>query len=288
MNLRTEPGRPTHPASSNGLAGRCAFVSILALALGAWAAAPGGIIELGKKGQRSTGSDYVVFVNGDPFRPAHAPGELAETILERARLLIDADPRYSATPVAGPDNAIEILLENGDEPSFLEVFVQDTGIQGAAVRHPDAANPTLPIMRYHGVGKTGAGDVTLTVDTLPASKKGNPAFIDTVTVNVATTGKSPAQVNEEIKAALESAPNDFNVTASANDSFIATRPGHFILSVKWETTDNAVDVSGVALPPGPPGSVPALGEWGLAALILLLTGAAILLIRRRRDARPAA
>jgi hypothetical protein len=49
------------------------------------------------------------------------------------------------------------------------------------------------------------------------------------------------------------------------------------------TQNFSITISAVGPPPGPPASIPTLGEWGMICLVLLMTGIAWFAYRRKRS-----
>lgn len=262
---------------SGALQGMATAAGLLVALLAGSAQVGAGIIELGKKGQSATNSVFRVVVEGKAFTdPTHA-GQTAEQILEDIRALIDADPQYTATTASDPVDpnnipAIRVLRESGAEVADLAIFEDDTTVigAGAVASTRGALDVSIQGVSLTDVLTSGQILIDITLSSGPA-----------LHVAVSTNGKTPAQVNAEIRNALGGC--GLLVTGPANGPFTVTRPPDTISRVYFFSTDPGVTVSGVrANFSNTAQSIPALSAWGLVVLAVLVVATALVLIRRKR------
>jgi hypothetical protein len=256
--------------------GRCAAgVAAAVLALG-WIGAGAGIIELGVKGQRAGGSEFRAVVDGHTFTdPGHAPGDLAEDILERIRAVIDADSRYTATredPNHPTRNAIRVVRQSsGAEVRRLGVFEDDPNIKGGVAHLDNSDIPQMTLFFDPIDAVAGNGSVNLEIQLAGGTMTSHL---------VSTASGDPDVVNALLAADL--AADGYLVQTPPNRPFIIRKPGVRIVKAVYTYTDTGVKVSGVTLGPHDTSAIPALTPWGLAALVAVMAAAALWLLRRRR------
>lgn len=275
---------------------RGALVSAVLVGLAAWVLAPAGIIELGKKGQKSKKSLFLVSVDGEDFAISPPAGTDATVILDALIADINLDADFSAVRVVDPDplyNAMEVVITaNGSDPDSLDVLADDTGIQDVSIENGDVNRPSQPpVFRFWGLrnvqGNSG-GNVTMSITTLPVASKGDPNAVVLSTASVSTVGKTAEDVNDDLVQALRG--QGFQVQAAGKDrtydvqTYIVHKADHFVLSVSWDTTDDGAWPNAVAQPPSMRNPIPTLTEWGMVALVALLAASALLVLRRRRAA----
>jgi hypothetical protein len=265
-----------HPGTDPGRGILALLAAVLLLGGAAVGESRAGIIELGLKGQKSTGSTFRVTIDGQDFDPnSHFATEDVALIAEDVRAKIDASPLYIAT-IPDPNNPtlITVVRELGVTPVALSVFIQDGGIGGTFVDQGGSPGTSATLNGVDAVAGNGNFEVDITYVC-----EGMPPTVDTQIVS--TAGKSRDEVNAAMVAALTA--NGFTVTGPANGPYTITQPTSHIQRIEMKRTDTGITVSGVGVMSTASASaaIPTLSEWGLVALALLLGAVAVPLIRRR-------
>jgi hypothetical protein len=305
-------GRPT----SSGGNWRQAFVSLLVFAVLAGGTVPGGIIELGRKGQKAKGSSTRIFVEGCEYQIVHTAGTLAEDILGQmitcmnspvpaclqsthaVCLSQDLQAEHCDTAACPIDpntlnrNAVEILKLIA--PSFpievdrLRLIEDDPNFDLGGVEFP--VSNKHKTFRLNKISAIDPNDLTAEVRLRIILFSNDFSIPDVV---VPTFGQTSTDVNKDLKDELVT--RGFNVADAAFTLTVtATSPTQEFQKVQFSSTNSLVELSDIEMPvpiggfgPGGPipRRVPTLNEWALAALILMLMASAIGLIRRRSRSR---
>jgi len=271
---------------------RGAGAVLLIAGLTAWTLAPAGIIELGKKGQNKTGSQFSISVNSVTVSdPNSSVGTSAFDILDGLRGQLTG-LGYIATHVSSdpndPLNALDIHTSGGGEPITLRVFVEDSpsGIFGASSKVNSGSLVTPPVYAVRGIDQV-AGDGNVYLDVV---RQSGPVALSPISTNVAgaTPQDKASEVNTQIVAALRAAGMTVTPTSPGASGLITVRsPGDKLVSFGIKTDDTLARELSVhrATEIGQGMQrVPALSAWGSLLLVLALAGLALAVLRRRRGA----
>ncbi len=258
---------------------RHALPAILTLALFVGISTlPGGIGQVGRTGS-SGGGSATATVNPD-FTVTIVSGQLVEDrIINDPNSLcntIDMDPLFTCAAITpsnpfNPDDVtFQVLRQTSTEVSALKVSATDPNIDSAGVGIGDGR------MRTHFTKPTGTnndGNYRLKIRT----KNGPPLDVD-IPTGVPATDTLP-----EILGAIESALTAAGFTVwTTSDSFEVTNPGDEITAVRVEYTDSDQDGKPIFAKLEGKTSIPTLSQYGMFLFISLLTGAAFLMLRRKR------
>jgi len=252
------------------------LISLICLVASSPALATKGIIELGIAGQAAKLSTFQVFVDGQMFTEgSHLVGESSTSIAEKVRANIDASPAYVATiPDPNHPTAIEVLKVSSGDLTSLEVFIDDPNIGGAFVESSDSPGLSATVRGVDGIAGDGNFELDITVVCT-----GMPPELFTQVVS--TSGKTRDGVNAAMVAALKG--NGFSVVGPANGPWKLTHTDGRIRKTQMRRTDTGIHVTGVQQDTSSTAtsSIPTLSEWGSIALMVLLGGVAVTLLRRR-------
>ncbi len=284
MRLPAGCGRRS-PRLRSVAASGCAIVAALLAPLMTTSPAFAGIIELGRKGQRTQGSQTTMNVAGREHTVVHDPNQPIEDVLQ-AFIDFYAAQGFVASVHSDPNdpnmNAMEVTYPSGAEVQPITVHEDDANIHptGAFV----SASPFDPKLVHVAIPDAIAGNGNLQIRL---AFRGGPVNTYTVT----TAGKSLSQVVEEMVTALSAdvdACEGSGVGFSDTGVFdIRARGGDVIDGVRTDHTDTGISDSGAALliltssSSVPQGAIPTLGTWGMVALAGLLAGVGLHVLRRR-------
>jgi hypothetical protein len=307
MTSRDKDRRRPAPRRSTGYFTRHAIVGFILTGLATWSLAPGGIIELGKKGKNTRSSEFSVIVEGDTFRdPAHVAGDSAEVLLDRicADINTNSGGDYVARKCNGlaaancpvdpnaycdlpPDvnlNALRIKAKVGlaeVEVRSLKVIAEDDlgagdGIGTAGVRFGlESGFPNFKL-RALDIDPNKAGPLTLKITVADGST-------DTISFTTTADGDLDDDM-EKLKQDLDTA--GYNVTPKGakarGEITVHKKSGKKITRLVYTHGDTGV--SRTVVSGGIPGHVPTLSTVGIVVLVLLLGVTAMIIIHRRRAA----
>lgn len=280
---------------------RAAPRQTLALALGAALVAavswlPAGIGNVGRKtatltggsgkaGEALSGGMVTVVLPGASFMRTITPGETPTQVRDALVAQIDAHHLFTAIATDDPADsnlaAFQVRTSTGEVPASLQIVETDTLLDDIGIRFVAGRGQTT-------FRKPGTGSDTIVGDGACPIRIERLAGTD-FSQSFSTSGfaGNPSGFNATIKSALLAA--GFTVTETATQ-FTVSQSGDLIVATQVDCSDTGVathDVSirtATAPPPSPSGlGFPNLSDWALFALATILTGAGMILLRRRRN-----
>ena len=263
---------------------RAAAVGVAAVLVCAISYLPAGIGNVGRS-RTLTGSQIDVTIEAFTFTHVIAPGETSTQARDALVSLIDASPFYSASAATDPGdpngNSFLVTRTNGTELFSMSISensasLQDSGTRttiggttGVVGRVTPAGNPsTLTTGIYRLIVDEGViGDFDQTF----------------------TTGPSGISTASALDAAVSSALTAAGFTVSAGSStFTISKSGISIRAVRVDSEGSGLVVNqtgfaGVTsgIPSSPTAGVPTLSQLGMFVLVLMMTLAAIVVMRRK-------
>ena len=243
--------------------------------------------HLGSPSATSTGDGSLVTTSFNPcFSVSPAAGETATSVVSRLITAINTDANFSATMIGVGTTDYQILRTGGGDVSHIVLSETDPGIKAAGVSFDAPGRGWAAINRIFTIAGNGNYRLAIAAST-------GPVYDRTFDTTAAPTN-TVAGLNTALDATLAQAGFCTFLDSASGLKFIQ-KPGARILSANLSATDTAissftVDVTDAApLSPvgscgdgvGAGGGTPTLSEFGMFVLVALLTGAALLVIRRR-------
>ncbi|HEY3174880.1 MAG TPA: IPTL-CTERM sorting domain-containing protein [Candidatus Polarisedimenticolia bacterium] len=251
---------------------------------------PAGSGNLGRdEGINPAGPQVDVVIGSTVFSETILTGDFTSTLRNRLAIQIDNDPNFSADPpptFTDPFDpnavAFEVKTQSGQEIQDMQICETAPKIEQIAVNFLAGVDfarfrkaTTVTGVNSDPNTHPGLPNYTLTIRTLP------PLFLDPVYTLSYTTSAPPNNtatgLNNSIRADLLAA--GFTVTEDSTN-FTIRKIGEPIISVKTSTTDSGITQLCVSLSPFDP-NIPTLSQVGMFVLVLILTGSAIMMLRRK-------
>ena len=265
--------------------GRQAALLLVALLVLGITQLPAGVGTHGVQGQVATGSEVRYTIHGTTYVRSNITGQTADALRDSIRAEINLDPRFVAINGVDPEDpngaSIDVTLEGGSEVTQMSVCENDGTFNDVGVRM--AAGKAVAILNKPPA--SGSGNYRLRINLWDG------ADYD-VTFNAADANKdTPAELLAAISSSLTAA--GFNVAdmgsscgsfgsgISAAGCIGISKAGDMLVSTRVNTTGAVLKEVCIGQEPTSSG-IPTVSQYGMFALVLLLTISAIVMMRRRR------
>ncbi|HET6372731.1 MAG TPA: IPTL-CTERM sorting domain-containing protein [Candidatus Polarisedimenticolia bacterium] len=241
------------------------------------ASADSGAGNVGLTSTDTSGGGTLKGRQSDVFLVTMTPGSMVSSGRDSLVNLINANPEYSANAFSDPNdsgsNSFQIFSEEGGGVGHFELCETDPNIDHLGVSFSEGRTwGTL----NQATKVDQNGSFTLFIDLVAGTDPNFPPFSTSAPPN-----NSPSGLNGAVSSALVSA--GFTVVTTNTGSLGFTKPGDRIRSVRITGTDTGFVTSCLDLSDIAPATsqVPTLSQVGLFLLVLLMTGAALLVLRRK-------
>jgi len=265
--------------------GRQAALLLVALLVLGITQLPAGVGTHGVQGQVATGSEVRYTVNGVTFIRTGITGQTAQALRDSLRIEIDADTRFAAVNGVDPEDpngaSIDVTVQGGGELAQMSVCETDATFNDVGVRF--SAGKAAGLLNKPPA--SGSGTYRLRINVWDG------ADYD-VTFNAADADKdTPAELLAAISSSLTAA--GFNVAdmgsscqsfgsgISGSGCISISKSGNMLVSTRVNTTGAVLKEVCIGQEPTSSG-IPTVSQYGMFALVLLLTISAIVMMRRRR------
>lgn len=249
------------------------MVAILAAAV-SWL--PAGQGYVGRTTTTATGNSRIDTTLNPHFTEALSPGEALTSARTNLVGSINADPRYTATSFTDVNDpsavGYQVLPETGGELEHLSQCENDSNVDNAGVTFPNGKDAAV----LNKVAQINAnGNFILTVETMRSG-----TFSQTYNTTLAPNNTA-AGLNASITADLTAA--GFSVLSSTDNlSFVIRKGNDQIRSLRVSSTDTGVVIFCIDLTTNALlGGIPTVSQWGMLILMILMTGTAVWMMRRR-------
>ena len=221
-----------------------------------------------------TGSQVQVIIGTSVFTHVIIPGEFNTAVNADLVALMDASPSFNATISTDPFDlgavAFEVLTASGGEVQDLQICETSTSLQTLGAYIPmgkDAVLIDLPT----AVNGDPNGRYSLTL-----KRWDGPDFTRTYNTDTAP--------NNSVSGLIASLKTDLTAAGftvfQGSTALTLQRAGDMMTYVKIVATDSGIRDTCTRLTPSF-GVVPTLSQYGIFLLVLLMTIAAVLMLRRK-------
>jgi hypothetical protein len=237
---------------------------------------PGGAGNVGKTTDKGSGGT-ITFTTNPSFSETVLAGTDVLVAVYNMAAAINADADLQAMVVTDPNdptaNSFEVLHQDGSELDRFNLSETDPNIDDLAITS-DGSWLTAVFFKVTAVA--GNGNYRLVIDVENGTDF-DQTFLTTIPAN-----DTPAELNASIASALRSA--GFMVNELPDCMFI-TKKGDLVVGIRASSTDTGVVVTTLEVKGLPAvGTIPTLSQYGMFVLVLLMTGAAMIVMRRKAAA----
>ncbi len=235
----------------------------------------GGLGNVGLTGVACSGECEAEAAANPHFFADLAAGATHDALACALSSQIDLSPDFqSSCPVAHPNGLagpwFSALKQSGEELDRLSVCGTDPTIDNVAVSFVGGKQAAL-LRRVTTMAMNG--NYRLVIDVWDGTDY-DQTFNTAVAPNNTAAG-----LNNSIQTSLSAAGFTTFVSGS---NLVVQRQGTMLVTARISSTDTGVVDFCVEMTATPPSPIPTLSQVGMFVLVLLLTGAAILVLRRRR------
>lgn len=265
-------------------AGRQAALWLVALLIIGISVLPAGVGTHGFTGQLAAGSEVRYTINGRVFRVVLTPGQTVASVAAALEAQIDA-AGFVATIVSDPEDpnnsSLDITMPGGGELTQLSVCENDANYANTGVKFSMGKGIAI-------IGKAAVvnanGNYRLRVNLWDGTD------YDTTFNTTLAANDTAAELNAVVMASLTSAGftvqdlgtscGSFGSLMGGAGCFSVSRAGDMIVSTRVSATDTGLKEFCISEEPTS-AAIPTASQYGMFALVLLLTISAFVLMRRR-------
>jgi hypothetical protein len=265
--------------------GRQAALLLVALLVLGITQLPAGVGTHGVQGQFAAGSEVRYVINGRLFRVVLDPNQSLASVTAEMEALIDAGG-FVATDVSDPEDpnndSLEVTLPGGGELTQFSVCETDANFNNVGVKFamgkaigiigkPAVVNANGNYRLRINMWDSADYDVTFLTTDLD---KNTPAFLlAAITASLNAAGFTVQD--------LGTSCGSFGSSIGSAGCISVSKPGDMVVSTRIRTTDTGIKEVCISQEPTSSG-IPTVSQYGMFALVLLLTISAIVMMRRRR------
>ncbi len=290
-------GRPMSQSTGTNRSARAALAFVVALLLIGITKLPAGVGTHGRTGQTATASSISYRLGSDPndsFTET-VTGLTADTAGVNMRNAINATGRFTASIITDPEdpNAVSLDVKKIGGEDLIQLAVckdvveySTVGVKLAAGKR-DAVLSKPIALAANGIYRIrlnmwDTADYDVTFDTSQPANDTPAELFASISSSLTSNGFTVTDLGASCSA--------FGSGFATSGCFAITRHGDMVVSARVDVTDTGsrkvcsglTVAPGVVLPPGPTQGIPTLSQYGMFALVALMTIAAIGLLRRRR------
>ena len=239
---------------------------------------PGGAGNVGKPTDTAGGGGTVVMTQSFDYIVNTTPGQSMTAIRDSLVAMIDASPSYVAASLVDPNDpgvaSLTVTKTMGMEADHLKICSTDSGIDHVGISFA-VGRFVATVNQVTAVAANGNYRIEVDASSGPD-----------VDANIPTTvppNNTPGGLNASICSALTGAGYICDLAAYPG-SFMISKAGVQILAVRVTASDSAISTLCVDLTNDRNVATPTLSQYGMFVLVLLMTGAAIFVMRRKAAA----
>ncbi len=267
--------------------GHAALLLVALLVLGiTWL--PAGVGTHGRQGQVAGGSEVRYTINGQTFRLVLTSGQTMASVQTAMITKINTESGGSlvATAVSDPEdpnnNSIEVTLAGGGEVTQFSVCENDATFNNTGVKVGMGKGVSIlgkpAVVNANGnyrlrINMWDSADYDVTFLTTDANKDTPAELLAAITASLTAAGFTVQD--------LGTSCGSFGSSIGAAGCINISKTGEMIVSTRIEATDTGLKEFCMSQEPTSSG-IPTVSQYGMFALVLLLTISAIVMMRRRR------
>lgn len=267
--------------------GRQTALWLVALLILGISGLPAGVGTHGRTPQLAGGSEVRYTINGQTFRVILTPGQSLASVAAALEAQIDA-AGFVATIVSDPEDpnnsSLDVTMAGGGELTQLSVCENDANFANTGVKFSMGKGIAI-------IGKAAVvnanGNYRLRVNLWDGTD------YDTTFTTTLPANDTPAELNAAVMSSLTGAGftvqdlgtncGSFGTLMGGAGCFSVSRAGDMVVSARVSATDTGLKEFCISEEPTS-AAIPTASQWGVFALVLLLTISAFVMMRRRMRA----